>query len=89
MHLDNKNDDATGEGDEVGDEQEDTLTPEHPPLCYEGGTADGHHDESRQGDAVSIACAYGLNGDSPPPTTLCKVRCRRPEWGFSPVGSAG
>ena len=41
-----KDNDATGEGNQVGGKQEDTFTSEHPSLAYEGKTADGHHDEA-------------------------------------------
>ena len=62
MHLDDKDDDAAGEGDEVGKEQEDTLASEHPTLKHKGKTANRHHDKARQGDAVGVTRTNGLNG---------------------------
>ena len=60
IHLDAEDDDAADEGDEVGDEQVDIAY--QYALNHEGEAANGHHDESRQGNAVGVAGADGLDG---------------------------
>ena len=41
-----KDDNATGEGNQVGGKQENTFTTEHPALAHEGKAANGHHDKT-------------------------------------------
>jgi len=60
IHLDAEDDDAADEGDEVGDEQVDIAY--QYALNHEGEAANGHHDEARQGNAVGVAGADGLDG---------------------------
>ena len=60
VHLDGEDDDATGEGDEVGERQ--VIVRADKPLYHESEGADGHHDETWQRDAIGGAGADGLNG---------------------------
>jgi len=62
LHLDDEDDDAAREGDEVGDEHEDTFASEHPTLNNEGKATYGHHNETGQRDAIGITRTNGLNG---------------------------
>ncbi len=60
LHFDDEDDDAAGEGDEVGEQQIVVL--DQQPLDHEGKAADGHHDETGQRDAVGVTCTNRLNG---------------------------
>ena len=60
VHLDAKDDDATHKSDEVG--EHDVIIRADETLCQKAEGTYGHHDEARQGDAVGVACANGLNG---------------------------
>ena len=63
VDLNAKDDEAARSSDEVGDEQR----PQHigfvqQALQHEAHTADTHHQEGGQGDAVGLACANGMDG---------------------------
>ena len=60
MHLDSEDDDAARTGDEVGCEQ--VVIAKQKTLYHKGGTANGHGDESGQGDAVGVTCTNRLDG---------------------------
>ena len=59
-HLNNKDDDTTGESDKVGEQQVDVV--DENTLNDEGKAAYCHHDESRQRNAVGVTCTNSLNG---------------------------
>ena len=59
LHLDNKDDDATRKSNKVGEEQVDVV--DENTLNDEGKAAYGHHDETRQRNAVGVTCTNSLN----------------------------
>ena len=66
-HLNDKDDDRRGGGNEVGDEYKDAcpdalFDAKHKPLAHKTKAAHGHHDETWQRNAVGVAGTNGLKG---------------------------
>ena len=63
IHFDTEDDEAANRGDEVCNQQSpQNLGLVQQALHHEAETADGHHQEAWQRDAVGVACPNGLNG---------------------------
>jgi hypothetical protein len=65
-HLDDEDNRRTGGSDEVGDEEEDArvqslFNAQHGTLAHKAETAQCHHAESRQRDAVGLSRTDSLN----------------------------